>query len=136
MNDSIQDEWEKLVRQSRKDPAKPPVEREPPPPRRRIKWGLPALLVLSLIALVLRFQGTLNPWPAGPSPDEIKAGQHASLMLAAKAIHDYAVFHGKYPQTVAQVLPLTVNIEYRQTSDGFELKMIGADGEPIIIRGK
>lgn len=137
MTDPIQDEWNRMVRDSRKAPAPPPAEPPPPPSHeQRRKWVLPTLFVLCLAALVLHLHGTLAPWPARPSPEEIDAGQKASLQLVSKAIHDYAAFHGKYPQTIAEVLPLTVHIDYRLTADGFELKMVGPDGTPMVVRGK
>ncbi|MEW9572249.1 hypothetical protein ABQJ54_10830 [Rhodanobacter sp. Si-c] len=137
MTDSIQSEWDKLVKQSRKAPGQPPVEPIPKPPgKRRGKWGLPVLFIFSLAALVLHFQGTLDPWPAKPTQDEIENGQKASLLVVSKAIHDYAAFHGKYPQRIAEVLPLTLNVDYRLTPDGFELKTLSADGVPIVLRGK
>jgi hypothetical protein len=137
MNDSIQNEWNQLVKQSRKNPAKPPTEPPPEPARKWYgKWVVPSLFALSLVALGLFMRGTLNPWPSKPSQDQLVTGQHASLLLVSKAIHDYATFHGKYPQSISEVLPLTINVDYRLTSDGFELKTIDADGTPIVIRGK
>jgi hypothetical protein len=137
MTDPIQNEWNRLVHESRKAPAKPHLSPDAPPPEKRsLGWKLPTLLVLSIAALVLHARGTLAPWPAEPSPAQITAGHQASLLLAAKAIHDYAAFHGKYPQSLADVLPLAINIDYRMTDDGFELKMLGPDGTPIVMRGK
>lgn len=139
MTDPLQDEWNHLVRENRKAPSPPPPPAGPAPEpsdKRRIKWGLPTLLFLSVVALALHLQGALFAPPAQPTPEEIKAGHKASLALAAKAIHDYATFHGNYPHTVSEVMPLTLDIDYRTTPDGFELRMTDLDGTPIVIRGK
>jgi hypothetical protein len=136
MNDPLKDEWNRLVQQSRKAPAQPPTEPPPEPPGSPRKWGLPVLFALSLAALGLYFQGTLDPAPAKPSLADIRAGHEASLILVSKAIHDYALFHGRYPRNISDVIPITVNIDYRLTQDGFELRMVDDDGTPLVVRGK
>ncbi|WP_243041265.1 hypothetical protein [Dyella sedimenti] len=139
MTDPVQDEWNRLVKQSRKNPGQPPPSGKPAsrlPGGRARKWGLPILLLLSVGALALYFQGTLDPYPAKPTPEELRAGQKASLLLVSKAIHDYGIFHGKYPRSVQEVMPVPINVDYRQTADGFELKMIDSDGTPLVVQGK
>lgn len=138
MSDPLEGEWKRLVKQSQEAAAAPPPPPPPPPPRpgRRGRWGLPALFILSLVLLALWFQGALNPWPEKPTPEELEAGQRASLMMALRAIHDYAAFHGRYPRSIDEVLPLAIKIHYERTADGFELRVDGPNGEPIIVRGK
>ena len=136
MSDRLQNEWNRLVRESRKDPARPPEEPPPQSEGARRNWALPALFVLSLAALVLHFTGVLLPWPAKPTPEELEAGQQDSLEIVAQAIHDYAAFHGQYPERIDQVMSLPLEVEYRHTADGFELSLPGKGGKPIVLKGK
>lgn len=138
MSDPLDQEWQRLVKRSQADAAAPPPPPPPLPPdlRPRRRWRLPLAFLLSLGALVLWWKGPLNPWPQAPTPQEIEAGQMASVMLALRAIHDYAAFHGRYPATIEEVMPLAFEIRYTLTADGFELRVESATGgEPIVVRG-
>ncbi len=139
MSDPIKNEWQKLVQDSRKDAAAPPPPPPPPPPplNRRTRWVIPALFVLSLGALALWLEGSVNPWPADPTATELEAGRAATLVVAARAIQDYARFHGRYPAQIEDVLPLSLDIQYRIVQDGFELMLDAGDGsEPLVLRGR
>ena len=137
---SGQDDWAHLVKEAHKEKKEqhelpPPL----PPGMRREKRSvvLPVLLAVSVLAVVLHLQGSLNPWPPGPTVAEAAAGQLVAMNLAAKAIHDYAAYHGgKYPAKLQDVMPLTVSIRYVPTADGFELHSTGADGKPIVVKSK
>jgi len=133
MSDPLMDEWNKLAKKAREHPAPPPPTGvlQPQPRRRRGAWALPALFFLSLAAVGLYLQGMLNPWPAPASPDEIATGKKASLLLTEKAIRDEKIFSGKYPQELKQVMPLAVEIDYRQVAGGFELLMKGRNDKPL-----
>jgi hypothetical protein len=132
---SGQEEWAHLVKDAHAEKkAQPPPSR----PRRRKGGGLalPALLALSLVGLGLHLLGRFNPWPPAPTPTEIAAGELAAVNLAARTIHDYAVFHGHYPEKLEDVLPRVVAIEYHWTARGFELRATGSDGNPIVVKSK
>ena len=139
MTDALHSEWEKLVKESRAAPGSSPPPPGPPlitPPRRKARWSIPLLFLISVGAMVLYVQGALNPWPVKATPEEIAAGRKAAMMMALKAIHDYAAFHGHYPQSIDQVLPLSIDIHYERTATGFRLRMPGPDGQQIVIDGK
>lgn len=140
MNDNVQSEWDKLVKESRAAPGAPPPPPGPPLiriERRKSAWILPVLLVLSLLGLAGYMQGFLNPWPARATPAELAAGRKARQMVVLKALYDYAAFHGRYPNSIEEVLGgVVIDIHYERTESGFRLSMPGEDGRDVVIDGK
>ncbi|HTY48394.1 MAG TPA: hypothetical protein VMB48_01740 [Steroidobacteraceae bacterium] len=132
-----QDDWSRLVKDARAD-RKKEAQNVPRAQRSKRRRGilLPAVLGVSLITLTLHLLGPLHPWPPGPSPTEELAGQMAAVNLAARAIHDYAIYHGHYPEKLADVLPQAMTIEYHATATGFELRAVDEDGKPIVVNSR
>ena len=137
MSETPGDEWSRLVKDAREEKKKQPLPgRRSRNGQRKTGFLLPALTVLSLGVLGLHLIGPLNPWPPGPNATQQLAGEMAAVNLAAKALHDYAIFHGHYPEKLADVLPQSMTIEYRLTATGFELRALGSDGKPIVVNSK
>ena len=140
MNDKIQSEWDKLVKESRAAPGTPPPPADAPfihaERKKKLSWILPALFLASLIALAGYLQGSLSPWPAAPTDEELAAGRRARQMQVLKSLHDYAAFHGKYPTRIEEVVGgVVVDIHYERTPTGFRLSMPGQDGKDVVIEG-
>lgn len=133
---SGQDDWARLVKDAHAEKKAEPLVLAPVRPKQRRSIFLPMLLAASIAALVLHLTGPLNPWPPAPTSTELVAGQLAAMDLAARAIHDYATFHGHYPARLTDVLPQVVAIEYVPSADGFELRALDNNGQPIVVRGK
>lgn len=134
---SGQEEWSRLVKDARAEKkAEPPPSAPLPPRRRRRGILLPTLLALCLVGLGMYLTGPMNPWPPAPTSTELVAGQLAAMNLAARAIHDYSTFHGRYPDRLEDVLPHIVAIEYVPSANGFELRATGSDGNPIVLKSK
>lgn len=98
----------------------------PRKPRRRL---LPALLVLSMAALVAGWLSQLNPLASGPSEEDLVQGRKAALQLAETALRDYARRNGQYPARLEDAieLPPVLQIEYVQRGAGFELHIANGD---------
>lgn len=140
MSDAVQSEWDKLVKESRAAPGAPPPPPGPPLiriERKKPSWILPLLFVLSLLGLAGYMQGALNPWPAKATPEELAAGRKARQMVVLKALHDYAAFHGRYPNNIEEAVGgVVIDIHYERTESGFRLSMPGEDGRDVVIDGK
>lgn len=130
-----QGEWGRLIKDARAEKKNQPLPRVPRKRRER-SITLPAILIVSATALALHLLGPLHPWPPGPTSTEALAGQMAAVNLAARAVHDYAVFHGRYPNKLEDILPQAVTIEYHATANGFELRAVGNDGNPIVVKSR
>lgn len=131
------EDWQQLADETSKERPARRYSRAFSGPQRRPPWIMGAVLVAAWTLTIWGWYSAFNPWPPGPSKQELLDGQEAAMALAAEAIRGYARGHqGQYPTELNQVLSLNLVIEYRVTERGFELQARGAGGTPILLRSE
>lgn len=123
-------DWDTLVARAE---GEQPVEA--PPARARRSWprGLArALLVLVVVGIGLGV-GKVTEAPA-PDDADLDRGRRALLALIDSSLADHLRLHGSYPESLQEVLPLRVQVNYQRTEDGYVATVRLSDGSPVTVR--
>lgn len=108
----------------------PPVRAEPRGRRRALATTL--VLLLALAGTVAAVEH-LKPVFA-PSPAELDQGRRALLALINSSLEDYLRVHGEYPENLADVLPLNLEVRYQRVPGGYETSVGLASGEQLKVK--
>lgn len=123
-------DWDALVARAE---VEQPESTAPARSRRLGLRGIAAALLLTLLAGagVGAWQLTQAP---GPSAAERDRGRRALLALIDSSLADHLRVHGSYPDSLQEVLPIQLEVDYRRTADGYVATVHLSDGRPMTVR--
>lgn len=126
-------QWETLLSRAEEEAPLQGSAAHAPDRAARWKHGVRTAAVLVLAgAAGLAIQN----WTQAPPPTqaELDSGRRALLALVNSSLERHLRLHGEYPEDLAVVLPIQVEVSYRRTSAGYEASVRMSDGQLVNVQ--